>query len=65
MAIDVPEVLPVVTAPALVVHQRGDPWVRIEHGRCLAQHISGAAHVEWTVMSIFRPPPPRLCCWHR
>ena len=46
MAIDVREVLPVVSAPTLVVHQRGDPWVRVEHGRYLAQHIPGAAYAE-------------------
>jgi class 3 adenylate cyclase len=46
MAIDVREVLPVVSAPTLVVHQRGDPWVRVEHGRYLAEHILGAAYVE-------------------
>src|SRR5262245_37701836 len=46
MAIDVREVLPVVSAPTLVMHQRGDPWVRVEHGRYLAQHIPGAAYVE-------------------
>jgi class 3 adenylate cyclase len=46
MAIDVREVLPVVGAPTLVVHQRGDPWVRVEHGRYLAEHIPGAAFVE-------------------
>jgi class 3 adenylate cyclase len=46
MAIDVREVLPVVSAPTLVVHQRGDPWVKVEHGRYLAQHIPGAAYVE-------------------
>jgi class 3 adenylate cyclase len=46
MAIDVREVLPVVSAPTLVVHQRADPWVRVEHGRYLAQHIPGAAYVE-------------------
>src|SRR5215475_2337654 len=46
MAIDVREVLPVISAPTLVVHQRGDPWVRVEHGRYLAQHIPGAAYVE-------------------
>ena len=46
MAIDVREVLPVISAPTLVVHQRGDPWVRAEHGRYLAQHIPGAAYVE-------------------
>ena len=46
MAIDVRDVLGVVSAPTLVVHQRGDPWVRVEHGRYLAQHIPGAAYVE-------------------
>jgi pimeloyl-ACP methyl ester carboxylesterase len=46
MAIDVREVLPVVSAPTLVAHQRGDPWVRVEHGRYLAEHIAGAAYVE-------------------
>jgi class 3 adenylate cyclase len=46
MAIDVRDVLPVVSAPTLVVHQRADPWVRVEHGRYLAQHIPGAAYME-------------------
>jgi len=46
MAIDVRKVLPIVSAPTLVVHQHGDPWVRVEHGRYLAQHIPGAAYVE-------------------
>jgi class 3 adenylate cyclase len=45
-AIDVRDVLPLVSAPTMVVHQRADPWVRIEHGRYLAQHIPGAAYVE-------------------
>ena len=42
MAIDVREVLPVVSAPTLVFHQRGDPWVSVEHGRYLAQHTPGS-----------------------
>src|SRR5262245_17444283 len=46
MAIDIREVLPVLSAPTLVVHQRDDPWVRVEHSRYLAEHIVGAAHVE-------------------
>jgi len=46
MAIDVREALPVISAPTLVMHQRGDPWVPVEHGRYLAQHIPGAAYVE-------------------
>ena len=46
MAIDVREVLPVVSAPTLVVHQRADPWVPVEHGRYLAEHIPGATFAE-------------------
>jgi class 3 adenylate cyclase len=46
MAIDVRDVLPVVSAPTLVMHQRDDPWVPVDHGRYLAQHIAGAAYVE-------------------
>jgi class 3 adenylate cyclase/predicted alpha/beta hydrolase len=44
--IDVREVLPVVRAPTLVVHQRDDPWVPAAHGRYLAEHIVGATFVE-------------------
>ena len=46
MATDVREVLPVISAPTLVIHQRADPWVPVENGRYLAQHIPGAAYVE-------------------
>jgi class 3 adenylate cyclase len=46
MSIDVREVLPVVSAPTLVLHQRADPYVRPEHGRYLAEHIPGAVFGE-------------------
>jgi hypothetical protein len=46
MAIDVRDVLPAISAPTLVVQQRGDPWMWVEHGPYLAQHIPGAAYVE-------------------
>ena len=46
MSIDVREVLPVVSAPTLVLRQRADPWVRAEHGRYLAEHIPGAVYTE-------------------
>jgi class 3 adenylate cyclase len=46
MSIDVREVLPVVNAPTLVLHQRDDPWVRVEHARYLAEHIPGAEYAE-------------------
>jgi class 3 adenylate cyclase len=45
-SIDVRGVLGVVNAPTLVIHQRADPWVQVEHGRYLAEHIPGAAYVE-------------------
>jgi class 3 adenylate cyclase len=46
MAIDVRAVLPLISVPALVLHQRADPLIRVDHGRYLAQHIGGAAYVE-------------------
>ena len=45
-AIDVRAVLPLISAPTLVLHQHDDPWVPAEHGRYLAQHIPVAAYVE-------------------
>ena len=45
-AIDVRAVLPLISAPTLVLHQHDDPWVPAEHGRYLAQHIPGAAYIE-------------------
>jgi pimeloyl-ACP methyl ester carboxylesterase len=64
MTIDVRDVLPVVSAPTLVVHQRADPWWRVEHGRYLAEHIPGRRMWNWTVTSTFSPPPPRRDCSH-
>jgi class 3 adenylate cyclase len=46
LAIDVREVLPLVRAPTLVVHQRADPWAPVEHGRYLAEHIPRATFAE-------------------
>jgi class 3 adenylate cyclase len=46
LAIDVRAALPLISAPTLVLHQSDDPWVRVEHGRYLAQHIPDAAYVE-------------------
>jgi pimeloyl-ACP methyl ester carboxylesterase len=45
-AIDVRPALPAITVPTLVVHQTGDPWVSVEHGRFLADRIAGARMVE-------------------
>jgi class 3 adenylate cyclase len=46
MAIDVRDVLPLVSVPTLVLHQRADPEFRAEHGHYLAQHIPGATYRE-------------------
>jgi pimeloyl-ACP methyl ester carboxylesterase len=45
-AIDVRDMLPVIQAPTLVLHRRGDRMVRSENGRHLAAHIPGARFVE-------------------
>jgi class 3 adenylate cyclase len=44
--LDIRSVLPSVQAPTLVLHRRDDAWIRVDHGRHLAEHISGATLVE-------------------
>ena len=44
--VDVRDILPKITAPALVVHRTGDRLLKIEEGRHLASLIPGAAMVE-------------------
>ena len=44
--IDVRNVLPAIRVPTLVMHRRGDHTARIEEGRYIADHISGAKFVE-------------------
>jgi class 3 adenylate cyclase len=44
--IDVRDVLPAVRVPTLVLHRRHDPWIHVEHGRYLAEHIPGARFIE-------------------
>jgi len=43
---DVRSVLPLITAPTLIVHRTGDQLVNIRSGRYLAEHIPGARIVE-------------------
>jgi pimeloyl-ACP methyl ester carboxylesterase/class 3 adenylate cyclase len=38
--------LPLVRAPALVIHRRGDRAVSVVHGRYLAEHLPGARYIE-------------------
>ena len=44
--IDVRDVLPVISAPTLIVQVLGDPYIRPGHGRYLAEHIVGARLLE-------------------
>ena len=44
--LDVRNVLPLVAAPTLVVHNRDDWFIRAAHGRYLAEHIAGAHLLE-------------------
>ncbi|MFN3745321.1 MAG: alpha/beta fold hydrolase [Hyphomicrobiaceae bacterium] len=44
--IDVRHILPLIRVPTLVLHRTGDPRVRVEAGRYLAQHIPGAVYKE-------------------
>jgi class 3 adenylate cyclase len=44
--VDVREVLPLVQAPTLIIHRRGDRVVNIGAGRYLAEHIPGARLLE-------------------
>ena len=46
LEIDVRSALPAITAPTLVLHQKGDPLVPVEAGRYLAEHIRGATWCE-------------------
>jgi class 3 adenylate cyclase len=44
--IDVRAVLPTVAVPVLILHSAGDSVVSVEHGRYLAEHISGARFID-------------------
>ena len=43
---DVREIVPAVRVPTLVLHRAGDRYIRVEHGRYLAERIPGARYVE-------------------
>jgi len=45
-AIDVRPILSTIGVPTLVVHSAGDSVISVEHGRYLAEHISGASYLE-------------------
>jgi pimeloyl-ACP methyl ester carboxylesterase/DNA-binding CsgD family transcriptional regulator len=44
--IDLRDRLPSITVPTLVLHRVGDTWIRVGHGRYMAEKIPGAKYVE-------------------
>ncbi len=60
LALDVRNVLPVVEVPTLVVHNRGNVFVRVGHGRYLAEHIPGARLLERDSADHWPVPEPDL-----
>jgi class 3 adenylate cyclase len=44
--IDVRRVLPIIQVPTLVIHSAQDRYIRVDHGRHLAEHIPGARYIE-------------------
>jgi class 3 adenylate cyclase len=42
MSVDVRDLLPLIQAPTLVIHNNDNPFVPVEHGAYLAEHIAGA-----------------------
>jgi class 3 adenylate cyclase len=60
LELDLRHVLPLVDVPTLVVHNRGNEFVRIGHGRYLAERISGARLVERDSADHWPLPEPDL-----
>jgi class 3 adenylate cyclase len=60
MELDVRDVLPLVTAPTLVIQNLGDVYVRAGHGRYLAEHIPGARLLERDSADHWPIPEPGL-----
>jgi class 3 adenylate cyclase len=58
--LDLRDVLPFVGAPTLVVHSRDNTYVRVGHGRYLAEHIPGARLVELDSADHWPLPDPEL-----
>ena len=46
LELDLRNVLPLVDVPTLVIHSRDNDFIRVEHGRYLAEHIRGARLLE-------------------
>jgi len=44
--VDVRHLLPLIQVPTLILHRRDNRFIRVGHGRYLAEHIPGAKYVE-------------------
>jgi len=60
LELDVRKVLPLVTAPTLVIQNRADAYVRAGHGRYLADHIPNARLLERDSADHWPVPDPDL-----
>jgi class 3 adenylate cyclase len=60
LELDVREVLPLVTAPTLVIQNLGDLYVRAGHGHYLAEHIPDATLLERDSADHWPVPDPDL-----
>jgi class 3 adenylate cyclase len=60
LELDVRELLPHVSMPTLILHNRDDHFVRVGHGRYLAEHIPGARLVERDSADHYPLPEPDL-----
>jgi class 3 adenylate cyclase len=58
--LDLRRVLPLVSVPTLVVHSRDNTYIRVGHGRYLAEHIPGAQLVELPSADHWPLPDPAL-----
>ena len=60
LQLDVRDLLPLVDVPTLVLHNRDNEFVRVGHGRFLAEHIAGARLVELEGADHWPLPSPDL-----
>ena len=60
LALDVRDVLPLVKVPTLVIHSSDNVFVRVGHGRYLAEHIDGARYIERDSADHWPVPDPDL-----
>ncbi len=60
LKLDVRNLLPHVSTPTLVIHSRDNAYVRVGHGRYLAEHIPGARLVERDSADHYPLPDPDL-----